>query len=144
MIYTYLCEKCSLANPELNLTYTFRSENGLNSWQTDRIDITPNKETKISLVKAKTDGNEGGYWGIYIAECPEIIDNKGTFSLLLLVGSTVRFVSDEPVKKMRRGLGRVQIENKGCWSILYQWCAHVTSVANCSLTLFSDCGFVFF
>jgi hypothetical protein len=137
MIYTYLCEKCSLANPELNLTYTFRSENGLNSWQTDRIDITPNKETKISLVKAKTDGNEGGYWGIYIAECPEIIDNKGTFLLLLLVGSTVRFVSDEPVKKMRRGLGRVQIENKGCWSILYQWCAQVTSVANCSLTLFS-------
>jgi hypothetical protein len=112
MIYTYLCEKCSLANPELNLTHTFRSENGLNSWQTDRIDITPNKETKISLVKAKTDGNEGGYWGIYIAECPEIIDNKGTFLLLLLVGSTVRFVSDEPVKKMRRGLGRVQIENK--------------------------------
>jgi hypothetical protein len=79
MIYTYLCEKCSLANPELNLTYTFRSENGLNSWQTDRIDITPNKETKISLVKAKTDGNEGGYWGIYIAECPEIIDNKAVY-----------------------------------------------------------------
>jgi hypothetical protein len=68
-----------LAIPEFNLTYTFRSENGFNSWQTDRIDITPKEETKISLVKVKTDGNEHGYWGIYIAECPEIIDNKGKF-----------------------------------------------------------------
>jgi hypothetical protein len=68
-----------LAIPEFNLTYTFRSENGFDSWQTDRIDITPKEETKISLVKAKTGGNEDGYWGIYIAECPEIIDNKGKF-----------------------------------------------------------------
>jgi hypothetical protein len=80
MVYTYLCETCSLRIPEFNLTYTFSgSENGLNSWQTDRIDITPKEETKISLVKAKTDGNEDGYWGIYIAECPEIIDNKTVY-----------------------------------------------------------------
>jgi hypothetical protein len=80
MVYAYLCETCSLRIPEFNLTYTFSgSENGLNSWQTDRIDITPKEETKISLVKAKTDGNEDGYWGIYIAECPEIIDNKTVY-----------------------------------------------------------------
>jgi hypothetical protein len=68
-----------LTIPEFNLTYRFRSETGFNSWQTDRIDITPKEETKISLVKSKTDGNEHGDWGIYIAECPEIIDNKGKF-----------------------------------------------------------------
>jgi hypothetical protein len=79
MVYIYLCEKCSLVIPEFNLTYTFRFENGFNSWQTDRINITPKEETKISLVKAKTDGNEHGDWGIYIAECPEIIDNKSKF-----------------------------------------------------------------
>jgi hypothetical protein len=71
--------------PEFNRTFTFRSENGLNSWQTNRIDITPKKETKISLVKGKTDDNEDGYWGIDIAECPDIIDNKGKFELLLLI-----------------------------------------------------------
>jgi hypothetical protein len=121
MVYAYLCETCSLRIPEFNLTYTFSgSENGLNSWQTDRIDITPKEETKISLVKAKTDGNEDGYWGIYIAECPEIIDNKSKFELLLLVGSTGRFVSDEPVMKMRSELRRVLVENKGaCGFVFY-------------------------
>jgi hypothetical protein len=111
MVYLYLCEKCSLRIPEFNRTFTFRSENGLNSWQTNRIDITPKKETKISLVKGKTDDNEDGYWGIDIAECPDIIDNKGKFELLLLIGSTGRFVSDEPVMKMRRRLGaRFQVD----------------------------------
>ncbi|XP_068900845.1 uncharacterized protein [Tenebrio molitor] len=79
LLYIYLCEKCSLTIPEFNLTYRFRSETGFNSWQTDRIDITPKEETKISLVKSKTDGNEHGDWGIYIAECPEIIDNKAVY-----------------------------------------------------------------
>jgi hypothetical protein len=79
MVYLYLCENCSLRIPEFNRTFTFRSENGLNSWQTNRIDITPKKETKISLVKGKTDDNEDGYWGIDIAECPDIIDNKAVY-----------------------------------------------------------------
>jgi hypothetical protein len=79
MVYLYLCENCSLRIPEFNRTFTFRYENGLNSWQTNRIDITPKKETKISLVKGKTDDNEDGYWGIDIAECPDIIDNKAVY-----------------------------------------------------------------
>ncbi|KAH0814622.1 hypothetical protein GEV33_008169 [Tenebrio molitor] len=76
-----------------------------------KINITPKEETKISLVKTKTDGNEHGDWGIYIAECPEIIDNK-------VMSLSQRCIVDVEVYKLRiREIGIHQ------WSVQPSTCA---------------------
>ncbi|CAH1380838.1 unnamed protein product [Tenebrio molitor] len=112
MVYIYLCEKCSLVIPEFNLTYTFRFENGFNSWQTDRIDITPKEETKISLVKAKTSGNEDGYWGIYIEECPEIIANKAVYRENVSIDANNSTILCRDLNPQRRDENNINKENQ--------------------------------